>query len=132
MRRLAGATGLLAIMAVQLPLTLALAEPPQRARDAPDLKQELDRKQQERFQEQLRRAREADRLREADRASRAREAQEREAQAAERGRETREAARIREEREAASLHAAREAERDRSSKRNSTRRDRNVPAPPSR
>ena len=121
-----------ALTTAWLPLSAALADPPQRGRESSDARDELERRRQQRFEEQLRRAREADRVREADRARRIREAQEHEAETAERTRESREAARSREEREVASLQAAREADRERTARRNGSRREREAPAPPAR
>jgi multidrug efflux pump subunit AcrA (membrane-fusion protein) len=118
-----------ALTAAGLPLSAAFADPPERRREATD---ELDRRREQRFQEQLRRAREADRVREADRARRLREAQEREGEVVERKRESHDAARAREERENASLQAAREADRERSARRSRSRRDHTQPAPPAR
>ena len=132
MRSWTMALAVAAFAATCLPRTAARAQSHERTQAGGDLHQELDRLEQQRFEEQLRRARAADRAREAERARRMREDQERGAQAAERKREARETARAREEFEAASLQAAREADRERTAKRGRSQRDRHAPAPPSR
>ena len=111
------ASAVMAFIATCLPLSVARAESPEHARKGQNVQEELDRKEQERFQEKLRKAREADRVREAERARRARETEERQAQSAERAREALESAHAREAREAESLQAAREADRERSGRR---------------
>ena len=115
------------LTAACLPLTAALAEPP-KGKPAPvkeerNLQQELDRVEQQRFEEKLRRAREADRAREAERERRIRDNEDREARAAVRIHQTRESVRLRDEREAESLHAAREADRERTAAKRRARRE---------
>ena len=117
-----------AFIAACLPPSAAFADPPQ----ASDPRSELERKREQRFQEQLQRAREADRVRETDRARRLKEVQERDTQAIEHTRESRDSARERKEREDTSLQAAREADRERTARRARSRRDRDAPAPPAR